>query len=136
MPDWHLATIEMRAELPHEVPHRDAVFNVGRVALAVAGITSGRYDVLREGTEDRLHEPYRAEAYPELPLLGFRCRDAGALGAPVRRRVERHRLRRRRADTGGGSAHAMARVAAEHGLAGRVRPVAPRNAGPIVVEAV
>jgi hypothetical protein len=29
----------------------------------------------------------------------------------------------------------MARVAANQALAGRVRPVAPRNAGPIVVEA-
>ena len=135
IPDRGLATTAMRAALPHDVPHRDAVFNVGRAALAVAAITSGRYALLRDATEDRLHELYRAAVYPELPVLVSAAREAGALGACL---------------SGAGSSviafaddertleatgEAMARVASEQGLAGRVRPVALRNAGPIVVEA-
>ncbi|MFI5291764.1 MAG: homoserine kinase, partial [Candidatus Limnocylindrales bacterium] len=64
IPDKPLSTSAMRAALPHEVPHRDAVFNIGRVALAVAGLAAGRSEVLRAATEDRIHEQYRAEVYP------------------------------------------------------------------------
>jgi homoserine kinase len=135
VPDRELATTAMRTVLPREVLHRDAVFNVGRAALAVAAISSGRYELLRDATEDRLHEPYRAAVFPELPRLVAAAREAGALGACL---------------SGAGSSViafaddertledaglAMARVAAEQGLTGRVRPIVPRNAGPIVVEA-
>jgi homoserine kinase len=47
----------------------------------MAGLASGRSDVLRLLTEDRLHEPYRAAVYPELPRLVSAARNAGALGA-------------------------------------------------------
>ena len=67
--------------LPDAVPRADAIANLARVAVGVAGLASGRTDVLRLLTEDRLHEPYRASAYPELPRLVAAARDAGALGA-------------------------------------------------------
>jgi homoserine kinase len=51
------------------------------VAVGVAGLATGRRDLLRLLTEDRLHEPYRASAYPELPQLVAAARAAGALGA-------------------------------------------------------
>ena len=57
----------MRAALPAEVPFADAVHNVGAAALAVAALSQGRLDLLSAATVDRLHEPYRAAAYPELP---------------------------------------------------------------------
>jgi homoserine kinase len=51
------------------------------VAVGVAGLATGRVDVLGLLTQDRLHEPYRAEVYPELPELVGAARAAGALGA-------------------------------------------------------
>jgi len=135
VPDRGLATNLMRAALPHQVPHRDAVFNVGRAALMVAGIASGHHELLRAGTEDRLHEAYRATAYPELPDMVRAARDAGALGACL---------------SGAGSTviafgDSMAQLAAiqqafvaaavDHDLPGRVELVALRNAGAIVVSA-
>lgn len=135
VPDRALATSAMRSALPRDVPHRDAVFNVGRVALAVAAFASGRLGLLAAATEDRLHEPYRATVFPELPALVAAARSAGALGACL---------------SGAGSSviafadelpvldevgDALAREAASLGLPGRVRPVALRGAGPIVVEA-
>ena len=71
----------MRRVLPAEVPLRDAVSNMGRVAIGVAGIASGRFELLADLTVDRLHEPYRSVAYPELPRLTGAAREAGALGA-------------------------------------------------------
>lgn len=81
IPDRRLATREMRRVLPDVVPRADAVANLARVAVGVAGLAAGRSDVLAVLTQDRLHEPYRAAAYPELPALVAAARAAGAIGA-------------------------------------------------------
>lgn len=81
IPERKLPTSEMRRVLPDAVPRADAIANLARVAVGVAGLASGRADVLRLLTEDRLHEPYRAAVYPELPELVVAARAAGALGA-------------------------------------------------------
>lgn len=81
IPERRLATSEMRRVLPDVVPRADAISNLARVAVGVAGIAAGRSDVLALLTQDRLHEPYRATAYPELPHLIAAARTAGAIGA-------------------------------------------------------
>ena len=81
IPERRLPTSEMRRVLPDAVPRADAISNLARVAVGVAGLSAGRADVLRLLTEDRLHEPYRAGVYPELPELVAAARAAGALGA-------------------------------------------------------
>jgi homoserine kinase len=81
IPERKLATSEMRRVLPDVVPRTDAIANLARVAVGVAGLAAGRKDVLRLLSEDHLHEPYRASVYPELPRLVAAARDAGALGA-------------------------------------------------------
>ena len=81
IPERKLPTSEMRRVLPDSVPRTDAIANLARVAVGVAGLSAGRADVLRLLTEDRLHEPYRAAVYPELPELVAAARAAGALGA-------------------------------------------------------
>ena len=81
IPDLRLSTEEMRAALPEQVPLADAVANLGAVAIGVAGLATGRYDLLGRLTVDRLHEPYRAKVFPQLPRLVEAAREAGALGA-------------------------------------------------------
>lgn len=81
IPDLRLSTRSMRAALPASVPLADAVANLGAVAVGVAGLATGRFDLLGRLTVDRLHEPYRATAYPQLPILVAAAREAGALGA-------------------------------------------------------
>ena len=44
-------------------------------------MATGRFDLLRVLTVDRLHEPYRAAVYPQLPRLVEAARGAGAIGA-------------------------------------------------------
>ena len=81
IPERRLPTSEMRRVLPGSVPRADAISNVARVAVGVAGLASGRSEVLALLTHDRLHEPYRAAAYPELPGMIAAARAAGAIGA-------------------------------------------------------
>jgi len=81
IPDRPLSTSAMRGALPRNVPFADAVHNVGAAAITVAALAQGRVDLLAAGTLDRLHEPYRASVYPELPELVATARAAGALGA-------------------------------------------------------
>lgn len=133
IPDLRLPTDDMRKVLPAKVPREDAVANLTRVAVGVAGIASGRFDLLRVVTVDRLHEPYRAKTFPQLPKLVEAARGAGAIGACL---------------SGAGSTviafsdsvrtltrieGAFAAAAADMDLTGRVSVVSPRNAGAQVV---
>jgi homoserine kinase len=129
IPDLRLATREMRDALPEYVPLVDAVANLQRVALGVAALATGSAEGLRHLTVDRLHEPYRAVVFPQLPALVAAARDAGALGACL---------------SGAGSTviafadslsgltrieGAFRAAAADVDLPGRVELVAPRNTG-------
>jgi homoserine kinase len=81
IPDLRLSTAQMRSVLPAKVPREDAVSNLTRLAIGVAGMAIGRFDLLRVLTVDRLHEQYRAKAFPQLPRFIQSARDAGAIGA-------------------------------------------------------
>jgi homoserine kinase len=81
VPEVRLSTDKMRAALPAKIPLADAVANLGAVAVGVAGLATGRYELLSRLTVDRVHEPYRAKVFPGLPRLVEAARGAGALGA-------------------------------------------------------
>jgi homoserine kinase len=81
VPEIRLSTDKMRAALPAKIPLADAVANLGAVAVGVAGLATGRYELLSRLTVDRVHEPYRAKVFPGLPRLVEAARGAGALGA-------------------------------------------------------
>ena len=134
IPDLRLPTAEMRAALPEQVPLADAVANLTRVAVGVAGMATGRFDLLRVLTVDRLHEQYRAKVYPQLPQLVEAARGAGAIGACL---------------SGAGSTilafsdsvrtitrieAAFGAAAADTDLTGQIAVVAFRNAGAQVIK--
>ncbi len=81
LPRFTTSTREARRLLPSRVSHHDAVFNVGRAALFVAALTSGRLELLHTATQDRLHQPYRQVLFPSMPRLIGSAVEAGALGA-------------------------------------------------------
>jgi len=82
IPELRLSTEEMRRVLPDSVPRADAVSNLTRVAVGVAGLATGRLDLLRLLTVDRLHEPYRAKAAPLLEAVRTDL-PGGAVGASL-----------------------------------------------------
>ncbi|WP_116204497.1 homoserine kinase [Amycolatopsis circi] len=73
------STNTTRGLLPARVPHADAAHSAGRAALAVLAVTE-RPELLMAATEDRLHQDYRAEAYPASTEL---VRTLRARGVPA-----------------------------------------------------
>jgi homoserine kinase len=61
VPDYELSTEAARALLPASVGHHAAAMNSGRAALLIHALTS-KPEFLLAGTEDYLHQSYRAEA--------------------------------------------------------------------------
>ena len=80
IPESRIATADARAVLPVQVSMADAVFNMGRVALLVAGMALDRPQYLDVATQDRLHQPYRQPLFPAIKVIFAAARDAGALG--------------------------------------------------------
>lgn len=64
VPDETLSTARARGLIPASVPHRAAAFNAARSALLVCALTDD-LSLLLPATDDRLHQPYRAGAFPE-----------------------------------------------------------------------
>ena len=81
IPDVRIATSDARAVLPQQLPVADAVHNMSRVALLVAGMATNHPEYLSVATQDKLHQPYRQPLFPAMKLLMKAALDAGALGA-------------------------------------------------------
>ena len=79
IPDLKLPTKRAREVLPTQVPFADAVFNLTRLALLLAGLATDRPELLAPGTEDHLHQPYRAALLPGMEAVLEEGRQAGAL---------------------------------------------------------
>lgn len=76
VPETRASTDATRGLLPSEIAHSDAVFSAGRAALVVHALTA-EPELLLPATQDRLHEHYRASAYPESAELVSILRAAG-----------------------------------------------------------
>nr|MBA3823036.1 threonine synthase [Ktedonobacterales bacterium] len=57
------------------------VHNVGHAGLLFAALATGDLDALHTAMDDRFHEPYRAEIFPQMPDLIAAAVAAGAYGA-------------------------------------------------------
>jgi len=75
-----MPTQESRQVLPQVISREDAIYNIGRAALLVAALASGRLDLLDVATRDRLHQPARAKVFPPMEAIFRAARQAGALG--------------------------------------------------------
>jgi homoserine kinase len=131
VPDFEMPTQESRRRLPKSLSREDAVFNAGRTALLVAALAEGRYDLLDEATQDRIHQPVRSEIFPGLVPIMTAAKKAGAAASYL---------------SGGGStvaafvqreptavAEAMAKAAADSGFPGRSIVTRPTIKGAQIV---
>ena len=130
VPERPLPTHRARLALPQTVLHEDATFNLGRMGLLLSGLADRRR-LVREATEDRLHQLQRTPLFPAAPVLLAGLLDAGALatcwsgaGPTLLAICDRHRLELVRA--------AGKALLAEAGLAGRALALEADTTGLVV----
>ena len=78
VPERELLTVAGRDVLPSSVSLGDAVFNLGRAALLIAGLADGG-QLIPEAGDDRLHQEPRAALFPESAAILAGLRRSGAL---------------------------------------------------------
>ncbi len=82
-PSFPMDTIAGRKLLPASYSKADVTFNTGRVALLLTALQMGRYEVIGEAMQDRLHQPYRQALFPAMPDIINAAIVAGAYGASL-----------------------------------------------------
>ena len=75
VPDERVKTSDARKALPKQVPFEDAVFNLGRAALLTAAWATGKWDYLKWGMDDRLHQQYRSKLFSGGEVIFSRVRE-------------------------------------------------------------
>jgi homoserine kinase len=78
VPSRELLTGHARSVLSPTVSRDDAVFNLGRSALLIAGLADRR-QLIPEAGDDRMHQDERASLFPESAPILAGLRRAGAL---------------------------------------------------------
>lgn len=69
VPDFSTSTNESRGKIGSSIALVDAVFNISRTAMLVTAFHTGDVALLKEATQDRIHQDIRFAASPE-------CREA------------------------------------------------------------
>jgi homoserine kinase len=82
-PSFPMDTVAGRKLLPATYSRDDVTFNTGRVALLLTALHTGRYDLIGEAMQDRLHQPYRQALFPAMPDIIDAAVAAGAYGASL-----------------------------------------------------
>lgn len=80
IPEFKLSTEESRAVLPKQIPYKDGVFNVGRVAILITSLTNGEFNLLKTACDDRLHQTYRGRLIKGFDDIKEKCEELGCLG--------------------------------------------------------
>jgi homoserine kinase len=130
-----VSTKVARGLLPATVPHADAAANAGRAALLVAALTA-RPDALLDGTEDRLHQDYRASAMPHTHELVARLRTAGVPAVVSGAGPSVLAFLAGGGENGGGDLNQLDSIAAETGIEWHISPLAIERQGASVVPGV
>jgi homoserine kinase len=82
-PSFPMDTVTSRKLLPANYSREDVTFNTGRVALFLTALQTGRYELIGDAMQDRLHQPYRQALFPAMPDIIQAALDAGAHGASL-----------------------------------------------------
>lgn len=146
IPDFIGRTSDARGVLGPTVTREEAAFNIGRVAFLVHALCTGNLDNLKNGVEDKMHQPQRGNnlykyLYPMIEAAqnsGASCAYLSGAGPTVmaltsgatgdiftQRETER---------TDSEVAKAMLEVAEEYGIKGKLLVTQPVHEGARVIK--
>lgn len=79
VPDFSMSTKISRVGLPEFISHKRAAENVGSVSFLIGAFLSGDSNLLKIGTRDNLHQPYRLPMISEADKVIELANEAGAI---------------------------------------------------------
>jgi homoserine kinase len=133
IPNLEISTHEARQVLPETVPRQEAVKNIQRVAVLVAGLVQRDPELLKFGVQDWLHQPYRKALIPGFDDFISAAYKAGAYagflsgsGSTILAICSKHQAQQ--------IAQAMAAVARQYRLSGRAEILRFAHRGAHVVK--
>jgi homoserine kinase len=134
VPELLVSTQSAREVLPTSYNPADVVYNLARLALFISAVQEQRMEDLKMATEDRLHQPFRAQLVPGLDRILAAAEAAGAVGACLSGAGPSVLALYDRESPGGKSrgdqiAGAMKKAAAQFHLEGRAMAVEVRMRG-------
>lgn len=80
IPNFRLSTTEARAVLPKYILHKDAVFNISRVAVLLKALENSSDSLIKKSLKDNIHEQYRKNLIPEFENVKNICEANNNLG--------------------------------------------------------
>ncbi|MCL5885891.1 MAG: homoserine kinase [Actinobacteria bacterium] len=80
VPDQPLSTKKARSVLPEMVHRSDVAFNMGRMAMLLAGLGDAA-KLTKDACADRLHQDYRSTLFPQAPEIMAALLERGALAS-------------------------------------------------------
>lgn len=83
IPDFQMSTAKARAAMPKQYSKEEAVFNLSRLSILLTAFQNGNYELLKYGTQDVLHQPYRLPLMPNANLLSALSAHQKAFGGFV-----------------------------------------------------
>ena len=83
IPDYPLATKKAREVLPQQFSMKDAVYNVGRMAMLIDAMHTGNLEQLSLAMNDKLHQPYRMSLIKGMDEIIPAAKALGALNVTI-----------------------------------------------------
>lgn len=80
IPDFKLSTNKSREVLPKTIAYSDAVFNIGRVSLMLSALSNGKFELLKYGLQDKMHQQYRGELIHNYGKIISKCDTMNSFG--------------------------------------------------------
>ena len=80
IPGFELSTSASRMAIPASVSHKDAAYNLSRVALLIKAFETADEKLFEVAMQDRLHQPYREHMIDDYKTIRLNAMAAGAAG--------------------------------------------------------
>ena len=80
IPSFELSTSASRMAIPTTINHKDAVFNISRIALLLKAFETGDDTLFSVALNDRMHQPYREHLIDDYKTVRLNALASGAAG--------------------------------------------------------
>ncbi|MBX9572694.1 MAG: homoserine kinase [Candidatus Obscuribacterales bacterium] len=81
IPPYTIPAKKARAALPASVSHKDAVYNVQKMALMIEAVAAADNESMKAALKDKLQDPYKGKLVPELAEVRKLLQEHDVLGS-------------------------------------------------------